>query len=1414
MLKIYDKDHNAIGHIVKYKDCKIESEVDTGDKTLSFTYLAKHHNLANEMYVRTKEDEYVIKEVPVTTGSFPQIVAVLNLEELQKDMWQTFSVTDTTIDEAVRPVLAGTGWTVGYCDVTKKRNAGMMQVSSLDVIRNLCTAFMCEPVFDTIQKTVSFYSRRGEDKGVYFLAGLNLEKLQRKSTSYDYYTRIIPIGQDGLTIESVNDGKNYLENFQYSDKVLTYIWKDESYTNPQALMEDAELKLEDLSKPTVAYSVDVHDLAAQKPEYSILSYAEGDTVKLIDQETGTMISQRIKKLVRYPDNPEKNTCEIANTFLTFEEMQQKYQDAANIINYTVTGEGRYTGTINVSDILKFEQGIAGSATIGNINSSIVSMQGDLGQVKLALGQVEANYLKAEEADLKYATIENLNVVNQNVHSIQGDYASFKSTVTNELAAHTASIDYLTTHNVTTDYLEANYAAIDLANIEQGCITTAMLGTGIVGTAQIADGSITDAKIVELTANKITAGTLSVERLEIRGSTNSLVYALNDITGALQAQNVDTLNGEILTPRTITADKIVANAITSNEIASKTITANNIAADSITGNEIAANSITGDKIAANSITGSKIAANSIKAANIDTLDLFAQDITATGTIRGVDLIGATGSFSGNIFSSSGTIGGWSLGEYCIYAENMPGELNTSTTVVLQNLAYSLFNVVSCTGANCVVTPEEKQITVVPMQSGTATLYASIPISKGKYIINIVSGYAKSGKSDDRISGSYNYTEIINGETIYFTENCVFEKNTSTSGIQTEYSFEFEIEHDTNAFRIEYTMPSAVQGETYVFSVNAVRNGEIYDPSTPIVNGIPSDAVLAIKKIALNGNGPISIPFYISSSGNIYAREIYEGTSKLSGKYLQYANANGYPGMSVNGNTYEWIRTSANGIIPYQSGNVGNGHGSIGTSSWYFANAYIDSINCKGLCLPQNGTSWIGGKTSTSCIYNVNAQSTSSYHPMMRINSSSGNVWNIGGLADSVGFYGYYASRTANGTDWYTTWNTNTGRLTHSTVLQVNSFIHAYGEIYSEVGGHQWRIGAACGTSDGSKFGFYDATSGGYVASVSNSGTIYCKGEVQAGINTANAFRAVYGNYGFIIRNDGGHTYLMTTKSGDPYGMWNTYITIDNPNCATSFPSNVSVAGTISEGGTALVNKYLRLSGGTITGNLTSSSATGTMQIGVKNNNNNAYLNVTSNAGVYHRPDSGSSTGKWLIYISTSGTVTANTSDRRWKIARGELSEMEAVTILREVPLINFIYKEDAEYNALEQSGIYAQDLRDVLLSHNYLNRGYIGLAEINDNGEGNISYDITLSEASHRYEVDYSKFVPTLWKGWQYHDTCITDLVYWKEKQFSWLSTLEFREETMEHRISEALQKISEQDIEISRQAAEIEYLRNQLQAIA
>ena len=550
MLKLFDKNHNAIGHLVKYKDCKIESDVSTGDKTLTFTYLDKTNKLENEMYIQTQDDEYVIKEVPADSNGFPEIVAVLNLEELQEDSWQTFSVTDTTIDTATRTAIAGTGWTIGTCDVTKKRNAGMMYVNTLGVIENLCKAFMCEVEYDTINKKISFYQKRGENKGTYFLSGLNLKRLQKKSDSHDFYTRVIPLGEDGLTIESVNEGKNYLDNFQYSDKVISYIWKEESYTDPQALMEDAELWLNDHSKPEVSYQVEVRNLAAQNDQYSVLSYKLGDTVKIIDQETGIIEEQRIVSMTQYPDDPNKDTCDISNTFLTFEEMQSKYQEATEIINYTVTGEGRYTGTINVSDILHFESGITGSTTIQGI-------QGDIGTLEAKVGSIEINYLRVDEAKATYATIENLKATDATVANLEVDYGKFKTLTTEELAADEALIKHLNTEVFDAETGNVKFAYIDFANIGSAAMETFYAKSGLIKDVVIDNEQITGHLLgVTITGDLIEANTVKADKLMIKGE-DGLYYKLNTDGETVEAQQTDynSLNGSVIVAKSITATKI-------------------------------------------------------------------------------------------------------------------------------------------------------------------------------------------------------------------------------------------------------------------------------------------------------------------------------------------------------------------------------------------------------------------------------------------------------------------------------------------------------------------------------------------------------------------------------------------------------------------------------------------------------------------------------------------------------------------------------------------------------------------------------------------------------------------------------------------------------------------------------------------
>ena len=538
MLKWYDSSKTYKGIISKYKDLKIESELKTADKTLSVTLL-EDIGITNECYVRTETDEYVIKEVSNVTGNFKQIVGALNLEELEAKAFKTFSVTDTIIEAAARTAIAGTGWRVAYSNVTKSRNAGMLKKSALGILQGLCTAFMCDMVFDTINKTVSFYNELGNDKGVYFRDGINLKKLTAKSSSYDFYTRIIPYGADDLDIKEVNGGVEYVENYQYSSKVRTYIWIDTNYTDATALKEDATAKLADMSKPTVSYSAEIRDLAKMSDVYSLFEYGLGDTVTLTDGSTKTRDKQRIVKLVEYPDKPEKNTAELSNTFLTWEELQERERAASEIVNAVISQDGTFNGIVKVSDILHWneevEKGVENSDYLG---SYIQATDGRLSAVELSVGTIEANYISADEVAATYATIANLEAGYATISSLNAAKADIQGLNTRVASIETAYISAAEVGTLLADYtktkdLQAEYATINLANVEAGSITSAMIGAGVVGTEQIADASITSAKIVALDAAKITTGVLDASRLNVIN-----LNAASITVGMINGQQID------------------------------------------------------------------------------------------------------------------------------------------------------------------------------------------------------------------------------------------------------------------------------------------------------------------------------------------------------------------------------------------------------------------------------------------------------------------------------------------------------------------------------------------------------------------------------------------------------------------------------------------------------------------------------------------------------------------------------------------------------------------------------------------------------------------------------------------------------------------------------------------------------------
>ena len=488
-MQIFNDKKQRVGILKGFKGRKIVKTLDSGDKELTFKYPSDGKQvdlLKEEYYIRTKEDEYVIRKRK-TGAQFNEYTAQLNVEELESAVFPYgFESKEQTIRACLEFAFEGTGWKVGVCQITKKRTINKdEETTAWNVLQDCLSTYRVECKIRSLEKTVDIYEQIGADRGRYFIEGLNLKKLTVTSDTYDFYTRLIPLGKDGIGIEWL--GKPYLENYQYSSKIKTYVWSDERYTNTTSLIEDGIAKLEEMSKPYVAYTADVIDLARQSEKYSnVFDFDIGDTVWMISKKTHTKEKQRIVKLTEYPESPQNNTVELSNATKTFAEVQQEATDQAKseaikIANSSakkVLEDGYYTKTEVETHITaskeEIELGVSKTYETKTIVDQKIKSANELTDEKLTeystTEQMQAAInLKAEEIDLEVSKVyETKTSVTEKIKSVN-DLTDEKLTLystTEEMNAaikvQAEAIDLSKTYETKTTVTEKIKSANELA----------------------------------------------------------------------------------------------------------------------------------------------------------------------------------------------------------------------------------------------------------------------------------------------------------------------------------------------------------------------------------------------------------------------------------------------------------------------------------------------------------------------------------------------------------------------------------------------------------------------------------------------------------------------------------------------------------------------------------------------------------------------------------------------------------------------------------------------------------------------------------------------------------------------------------------------------------------------------------------
>ena len=305
MLQLYDIKHNKIELLTQCKDAYIENEISDGllDKNLSFSYPltdSKSQLIKFDGFIRTKDDEFVIKEISFSDNS-KEVKCKLNVEELEEKKHSSFNLSGN-INKILDTLLNGIVWTYEIKQVPSITNA-VFQVDSettaFDLCKSITEQFEVEFKFDTINKKILVYNKIGVDSGQIITSDIQVQ-----GDTYDLITEINATGANGITCK--------VTNHSYSPRIKSLNWTDERYTSIETLRNAAQTKLDKLCKPLFSYSCST---------LRCKSISVGDYVNILDKKSGTKVKERAVKTKEYIRESEKykNEFEIDNAKPTFQD---------------------------------------------------------------------------------------------------------------------------------------------------------------------------------------------------------------------------------------------------------------------------------------------------------------------------------------------------------------------------------------------------------------------------------------------------------------------------------------------------------------------------------------------------------------------------------------------------------------------------------------------------------------------------------------------------------------------------------------------------------------------------------------------------------------------------------------------------------------------------------------------------------------------------------------------------------------------------------------------------------------------------------------------------------------------------------------------------------------------------------------
>lgn len=288
---------------------------------------------------------------------------------------------------------------------------------------------------------------------------------------------------------------------------------------------------------------------------STVGMKEGDRVTVLIKDHTTTVTGNTTAPSISQDDVNNSNQEIVDKITEVEILVAEKASIKDLEAESARIDNLVADNVTIKDTLT-----ASKAEIDQLKAKDVEISGNLTAQNAEIENLKTTKLDTEIADIKYATIGSLEATNADIHNLKADYGEFKQLSTDKFAANDASIKKLEAEKANIKDLDAKYANIDFANIGKAAIENLFSKSGMIGDLVVGEGTITGTLVgVTIKGDLIEGGTVKADKLVVQGE-DGLYYKLNVSAEKVSAQQTEynSLNGSIITAKSITAEKVNVN----------------------------------------------------------------------------------------------------------------------------------------------------------------------------------------------------------------------------------------------------------------------------------------------------------------------------------------------------------------------------------------------------------------------------------------------------------------------------------------------------------------------------------------------------------------------------------------------------------------------------------------------------------------------------------------------------------------------------------------------------------------------------------------------------------------------------------------------------------------------------------------